>query len=115
MTSIRARAVADGTTELLPADRIAALAARVRRPPEFAQAQRAFTDLQQRHGELRETLRNRIAELHAGGGEGANGSGPLIRAIRECDAELTACSDSCREALARLLDAREPLWGSRSK
>ena len=60
MTSIRARAVADGTTELLPADRIAALAARVRRPPEFAQAQRAFTDLQQRHGELRETLRNRM-------------------------------------------------------
>jgi hypothetical protein len=108
MTQIRARAVADATTTLAPAERIAALARTVRRPSAFAAAQRVFADLQQRHGELRETLRNRIAELHAAGGEGANGSGPLIRAIRECDAELTACSDSCREALGRLLETREP-------
>jgi hypothetical protein len=79
---IRARAVADGTIEVPPEKRIAAIAAKVRRPVAFATAQRAFADLQQRHGELRETLRNRIGELDAAGGEGANGSGPLIRAIR---------------------------------
>jgi hypothetical protein len=105
---IRAHAVADATTTLAPAARIAALAARVRRPGPFVTAQRAFADLQQRHGELRETLRSRIAELHAAGGEGANTSGSLIRAIRECDAELTACSDACREALGRLVEARQP-------
>jgi hypothetical protein len=108
MASIRARAVADATTELEPAARIRALANTVRRPGSFAQAQRAYADLSERYTALREEERGLIARMLAEGGETANGSGPLIARIKQVDAELTTCSDSIREALQTLLEAREP-------
>jgi hypothetical protein len=101
MTSIRARAVADATTTLAPAERIAALARTVRRPSAFAAAQSAFADLQRRYTELRNEQRDLIQRMLAEGGETANGSGPLIARIKQVDTELSTCSDSIREALAR--------------
>jgi hypothetical protein len=107
MTQIRARAIADVTTELEPAERIAAIARTVRRPSGFAATQSAFADLQSRHGELRNEQRALIAEMLEGGGE-TNASGPLVHRIRQVDAELSSLGDSIREALARLFEAREP-------
>jgi hypothetical protein len=107
MTSIRARAVADATTELAPADRIAALARTVRIPPEFARAQRAYRDLQERHIALREQERTLVAEMLAGGGE-TNASGSLMKRIREVDAELSLCSNALREASENISQTRKP-------
>jgi hypothetical protein len=82
---IRARAVVDLTTELEPAERIRAIASKVRRPAAFATAQQAYRDLSERHTALRDEERRLIAQMLAEGGETANGSGPLVRRIREVD------------------------------
>jgi hypothetical protein len=52
MAQIKARALADATTELAPAERIRAIAAKVRCPQAFAAAQAAYADLQKRHAGL---------------------------------------------------------------
>jgi hypothetical protein len=109
MTQIRgARAIADATTQPAPEERIRAIANTVRRPAAFAQAQRAYHDLSERHTALRAEQRDLIQRMLAEGGETANGSGPLIRRIRAVDAELTTCAESLKDALARLFEAREP-------
>jgi hypothetical protein len=108
MTQIRARAITDVTTEVPAEKRIAAIAGRVRRPAAFATAQQAYRDLQTRHAALRDEERDLIAQMLAEGGETSHGSGPLVRRIRELDAELSTCSDSIREALETLLEARQP-------
>jgi hypothetical protein len=112
MASISPRAIADLSTEFAPAERIRAIANKVRRPAKFAEAQRAYHDLSERYTALREEERGLIQRMLAAGGETANGSAPLIRRIRECDAELSTCSDSIREALAKLFEAREPFAAS---
>jgi hypothetical protein len=53
MTQIRARAIADVTTEVPAEKRIAEIARKVRRPAALVSAQAAFRDMQERHAALR--------------------------------------------------------------
>ena len=53
MTQIRARAIADVTTEVPAEERIAEIARKVRRPAALVSAQAAFRDMQERHAALR--------------------------------------------------------------
>jgi hypothetical protein len=108
MASISPRAAAVASAELAPEERIRRLASAVRRPARFAEAQRAYTDLSERHTLLRDEQRALIARMFAEGGETANGSGPLIARIKQVDTELTTVSESLKDALARLFEAREP-------
>ena len=107
MAQIKARALADATTELAPAERIRAIAAKVRCPQAFAAAQAAYADLQKRHAGLRHEERALIQQMLERGGE-TNASGALIQRIRALDSELTTCSDSIREALEKIFQTREP-------
>jgi hypothetical protein len=107
MTQIRAKAIADGSTEPTPAARIAAIANKVRRPAAFAAAQQAYRDLSERHTALRDEERRLIKEMLEGGGE-TNASGKMVQRIREVDAELSSLSDSIRTALENVFQARQP-------
>jgi hypothetical protein len=90
-----------------PAQRIAAVARKVRRSAALATAQQSFRDLQMRYSTLRDEQRRLIADLQAEGEE-AHGSGPLVRRIRDLDTELSSLSDQSREAMGALFAAREP-------
>jgi len=79
MAQISARASARASSSNdAPAERIAAIAGKVRRPTALVSAQEAFQDMQQRHATRRDELRGLIAELQANGGE-ANATGPQLR------------------------------------
>jgi hypothetical protein len=90
-----------------PAQRIAAVARKVRRSAALATAQQSFRDLQMRYSTLRDEQRRLIADLQAEGEE-AYGSGPLVRRIRDLDTELSSLSEQSREAMGALFAAREP-------
>ena len=108
MAEISARASARASSSNdAPAERIAAIAGRVRRPTALVSAQAAFRDMQEHHATRRDELRGLIAELQANGGE-ANATGPQLRRIRELDVELSSLSEALREGLARLFETREP-------
>ena len=108
MASILPRVAADATTQPSPAERVAAIARKVRVPPGFASAQRAYRDLQERHIALREQERTLVAQMQEGGGE-TNVSSALVKRIREVDLELISVGESLKEALSKLFQEREPL------
>ena len=107
MAQIRARVVADATTELDPVGRIRALARKVRVPAQFAAAQQAYRDLSERHTQLRDEERRLIAEMLQAGGE-ANASGKMVNRIREVDLELASVAESLRTALETVFESRKP-------
>jgi hypothetical protein len=107
--SPRASARASSSNDA-PAERIAAIAGRVRRPLALISAQETFQDMQQRHATLREELRGLIAALQANGGE-ANATGPQLRRIRELDVELSSLSESLREGLTTSIPGARTICG----
>jgi hypothetical protein len=106
----RARLTHTTEPEPEPAERIAAIARKVRRPATLVAAQEAFRDLQARHSALRDEQRALIAQMQAEGGEAASGTGTggRVRRIRRLDADLSSLSDTLREALSYLFKVREP-------
>lgn len=87
---------------------IAAIVDRVRVPVPMKAALKRWRDLQQRHSELSGDLRGAIAELRGTGGETANGAGPLVKRVREINAELCGLANEIAPALAEVVAARVP-------
>src|SRR5438132_885863 len=77
-------------SEQVDSELIAAIVAKVRVPVPMRDALAAWRGLQRRHAELSDSLRSAIAELHAAGGDGANGAGRLVARVHQLNTELRA-------------------------